>query len=156
MYLLYQTLEGGNTWRSIHMAKISSRESSRESSRNPIWFFYCNFLMWSFFRKIFGKILGKIFWPCELNPWAILPVSARWWVLRSSSVAPTAPLLLIVNNPHSWDRRKRSRPPPPPSPPPSQGSEQNVIGLPSFLPHRWGSAVECYFNFEAEISSTLW
>ena len=50
-------------WGSIHMAKISSRESSRKSSRK-------NFTSKSYNKKIkldFGKILGKIFWPCELT-----------------------------------------------------------------------------------------
>ena len=48
---------------SIHMAKISSRESSRKYSR-------INFTSKSYNKKIkldFGKILGKIFWTCELT-----------------------------------------------------------------------------------------
>ena len=55
--------EGGSKfrihWRSIHMAKISSRKTSHQkvTIRKSNWTL----------GKIFGKILGKIFWPCELT-----------------------------------------------------------------------------------------
>ena len=57
----------GEAWRSIHMAKIPSRESSRESSRKNFTSKSYNKKIKLDFGKILEKILGKIFWSCELT-----------------------------------------------------------------------------------------
>ena len=53
-------------WGPIQLTKKHHENHHENHHESPIWFFYCNFLMWSFFVMIFVMFFNAI----ESRPWS--------------------------------------------------------------------------------------